>query len=130
MPRVVLINREGKERVVAVELACDDATRQQGLMYRKILAEYGGMLFIFPQDEYLSFWMRNTQIPLDMIHISQDKQIVGIVENAKPFDETPRGVGVVARYVLEVNAFFSKKHNIARGDRVTFLDIPETCGRN
>ncbi|MCK6513146.1 DUF192 domain-containing protein [Myxococcota bacterium] len=130
VPRVMLTNSEGKEITVLVELACDDPTRQQGLMYRKMLAEYGGMLFIFPRDEYLSFWMKNTQIPLDMLHISHNKEIVGIVENAKPFDETPRGVGVSARYLLEVNAFFSKTHKIARGDRVQFLDIPDTCGRD
>ncbi|MCB9639103.1 MAG: DUF192 domain-containing protein [Myxococcales bacterium] len=128
-PRIAITNSQGKEIVVAVELACDPATRQQGLMYRKMLAEFGGMLFIFGQDDYLSFWMKNTYIPLDMIHISYDKKIVGIVENAKPHDETPRGVGKPARYVLEVNASFSKQHGLAPGDTIRFIDIPASCGR-
>lgn len=129
-PRVSFVNQSGKEVVVSVELACDPASRQQGLMYRRMLAEYGGMLFLFPRDEYLSFWMKNTYIPLDMIHISQDQKIVGIVENAKPHDETPRGVGRPARYVLEVNAFFSKQHSLATGDAVRFIDIPLNCVRD
>lgn len=122
-PRVIFTKPDGKKITVRVELACNYEQRRRGLMHRKNMADDRGMLFLFPTSEIHSFWMKNTFIPLDMIHIDRNKVIVGIVEDAKPHDESGHGVGKKALYVLEVNAFFAKMHNIKAGDVVQFLDI-------
>jgi len=62
-PRVVLPDGY----VVHIEVAADDATRQQGLMYRDRLPGDRGMLFFFVQNGNYPFWMKNTLIPLDMV---------------------------------------------------------------
>jgi uncharacterized protein len=118
-PRVVLHTASG-EVPVRVEIADEPKERNLGLMYRKEMAEDAGMLFIFDRTEVLSFWMKNTVLPLDMVFIDEDRKIVGIVENAVPFTTSPRTVGVPSRYVLEVNAGFSARHGVKAGDRVSF----------
>ena len=127
-PRVVLISPDGKKKVtVNIELACTDEDRQQGLMYRKKLGEFDGMLFVFPVESEQSFWMKNTYIPLDMIHINKKKEVVGVVENATPHDLSPRKVSAPALYVLEVNAFFARKHGIYNYWRMQILDLHKQC---
>jgi hypothetical protein len=122
-PRVVL-RAAGGDVPVTVEVADTDATRTVGLMYRRELGENAGMLFIFETTMPLSFWMKNTVLPLDMIFIGEDRKIVGIVKNAVPFTTTSRKVDGASRYVLEVNAGFSDKHGVKAGDTVTFEDVP------
>lgn len=123
-PRVTFTLANGKTLEVQVELACTPAERQEGLMFRRSLGETAGMLFLFPAERVQGFWMKNTYIPLDMIHINQKREIVGIVENAKPHSLDSRSVGAPAMYVLEVNAFFARKHGIAKGQKVAFVDVP------
>lgn len=104
-----------------VEIAAKDAERQKGLMFREHLGDDEGMLFLFPTERYNSFWMHNTLIPLDMIFIDADWNVVGIVENAKPLTDDPRRVDRMSRYVLEVNAGFSARYGLAAGATVKFM---------
>ena len=67
-----------------VELALNDAERSRGLMYRDKLGAYDGMLFDFFQDAPVSFWMKNTLIPLDMLFIAGDGTIVPLAAMAQP----------------------------------------------
>ena len=90
-------------------------------MYRTDLGGDAGMLFLFPQDEDLQFWMKNTPLPLDMIFIDASRTIVGIVADTRPFSTQARGVGKPSRYVLEVHAGFCATHGIASGDKVDFV---------
>ena len=122
-PRVVVHTARG-DVAVPVEVAATPERQSLGLMYRKDLAESAGMLFVFAETSEHSFWMKNTVLPLDMIFIGEDQRIVGIVRDAVPFTTTPRSVGAPSRYVLEVNAGFSDRHGLQRGDRVTFEQIP------
>ena len=90
-----------------VEIADEGHERREGLMYREELDEGHGMLFIFPKESPHSFWMKNTLIPLDIIWLSEKKEIVDIqtVPPCKPDTNCqsykPK---VAAKYVLEVNA--------------------------
>jgi len=124
-PRVIVHTARG-DVAVTVEVASTPERQTLGLMYRKEMPESAGMLFVFAETTEHSFWMKNTALPLDMIFIGDDHRIVGIVPDAVPFTTTPRTVGVPSRYVLEVNAGFSERHGLQRGDRVTFERIPAT----
>ncbi len=64
--------------------------------------------------------MKNTYIPLDIIFIGRDRRIVGWVENAAPLTEGPYGIDGASQYVLEVNGFFCREHNITVGDEALF----------
>lgn len=106
---------------VQAELALTEPERTMGLMWRKKLPPFGGMLFRFEASYPISFWMKNTLISLDMIFINNDYQVTGVVHRAEPQTETARHVGQVnSRYVLEVPAGFARLHGIARGTSVSF----------
>lgn len=103
-----------------VEIADDSASRELGLMYRKHLNEDAGMIFVFKEPQHLSFWMKNTELPLDMIFAAPDGRIVGIVADAHPFSERNLAVEGDSEYVLEVNGGFCKRHAIKPGDMMKF----------
>ena len=91
-------------------------------MYRSELKRGTGMWFVFAQDKPRSFWMRNTQIPLDIVYINGAGEIVRVVKNTTPYSERGLPSGAPARYVLEVNAGEAKPLGLIKGGRVT------TCG--
>lgn len=105
---------------VKAEVASTDVQRQMGLMWRTTMAEDEGMIFLFEQEQPLSFWMRNTVLPLDLIFIDSEWKVVGSVENATPFTDDPRGVPGLSQYVLEVNAGYVAKHGITPGTEVRY----------
>lgn len=122
-PKVTITTRDGKPVSFIVEIADTPSKREMGLMYRKEMAADRGMIFIFSQESPQSFWMKNTPLPLDMIFINADKEIVGIVERAVPFSLDPRGVSTPSQFVLEINGGLAQKHGIRAGDRVGFEGI-------
>ena len=103
-----------------VEVVATDEERARGLMYRREVPEGHGMLFDFKSEQPVSFWMKNTYVPLDMIFIRADGRILRIAENTKPMSEdlVPSGGPVLA--VLEVVAGTAKKFGIAAGDTVSY----------
>ena len=114
---------EGSLSTLAVEcdLALTPSERAKGLMYRKTaLGPNKGMLFIMDANEDHGFWMKNTYIPLDMIFITEDSVVAGIVQDAEPLTETSRKCGASSRYVLEVDAGTCKRHGISVGSTVIF----------
>jgi hypothetical protein len=120
-PQVSIITEKGNHIAFEVEIADTPAKREMGLQYRRELAESRGMIFLFPKDEQQSFWMKNTPIPLDMIFISAERKIVGIVNNATPFSLDPRSVNGKSQYVLEINGGLSLRHGFKAGDTVRFV---------
>ncbi len=117
--RVTLTDARGGKHVVDAEVASTRDQRTRGLMWRTVLPEGTGMLFIFEQEEWLSFWMRNTLIPLDMIFARADLTIVGIVENAEPKTLSPRTPGNVrSQYVLEVPGGWAAKVGLKPGSKL------------
>ena len=119
---VLLSAPDGTRRAaVRVELALTPAKRQLGLMYRSHLDENAGMLFIFVTPARLTFWMKNTEIPLDMIFADRSGVVVGIIRNAEPYSQRPVGPDTPALYVLEVNGGFCARHSVRVGDRMSFV---------
>lgn len=100
----------------SVEIADDAAERAKGLMFREKMASSAGMLFYFERPQSVSFWMKNTLIPLDMLFISPEGRVEKIHENAVPGDLTPimGGSGILA--VLEINGGLARKLGIKPGD--------------
>ena len=113
-PRVIFPDGQ----VVRVEIAADDPTRAQGLMYRDHLEPASGMLFFFPAVGDYPFWMKNTLIPLDMIWIDSDKRVVRVKHDVPPckIDDCPSyPPDALALYVLEVAAGVAKQHGLKEG---------------
>lgn len=124
-PEVVFRPRDAPEARVAVELARTSRQIQLGLMYRTHLPPDAGMLFMFGRPKVQQFWMKNTLIPLDMIFVSSDMVVAGVVENAQPKTMTGRTLpGVVSQFVVEVNAGWAKAHGIEAGVPVEFVRVP------
>lgn len=101
-----------------VEVADTDKTREIGLMCRKHMAADHGMLFDFKRPQEVSFWMRNTLIPLDMVFIDADGRVVSIASNAAPLDETPIPSAGKILGVLELVGGRAAAVGVQPGDRV------------
>jgi uncharacterized membrane protein (UPF0127 family) len=101
-----------------VEIADSEASREYGLMFRKSLAADHGMLFEFDRPDLLSFWMKNTLIPLDIIYIGPDGHVVSIAADARPMDQTPLYSKGPAIGVLEIQGGLAAKLGIRPGDEV------------
>jgi len=108
---------------VQVEIADDEQSRTQGLMGRQSMEEGQGMLFIFPQQEFRSFWMANTPLPLDIIFVNDAGIIVTIQRNTVPYSEESVPSTAPATYVVEVNAGFCDRHGVREGNLVRWTRI-------
>ncbi len=124
--QVVLESSDGRRTPVAVELATTPDSRALGLMYRDELAEGRGMLFVFPESNTRSFWMRNTRISLDLLFLDEDGSIVGLQANAAPLSEAPLPSGAPCRFVLEVPAGYAAARGIGVGDSVDLGTLART----
>jgi len=124
----LLLKKAGNDSIIAnldIEIADDDYQFQTGLMYRKSMEPNRGMLFVFKYQRPLSFYMKNTEFPLDIIFINNAKKIVSITKNTTPFEQTSLPSGAPARYVLEVNAGLTDDWNLAIGDIVEWSNLGE-----
>jgi uncharacterized membrane protein (UPF0127 family) len=101
-----------------VEVVATPEDRARGLMFRKSINDDQGMLFLFPREQPLAFWMKNTFIPLDMVFVSGDWRVVGVLKNVPPLNEDRRSVETPSQYVLEFGAGVAEKHNIMPGAKV------------
>ncbi len=113
------------EHTAWIEIANTDEKRTLGLMYRQKLAKDSGMLFVYHTSEILSFWMKNTHVPLSIAFIKQDGKISDILD-MKPYDGSPDFMlpryasTQPVRYALEMQQGWFQEKNIKVGDVVTF----------
>ncbi|WP_159021587.1 DUF192 domain-containing protein [Formosa sp. L2A11] len=107
-------------KALDIEIADNGYDRETGLMYRTSMKNDNGMLFVFPNEEPRAFYMKNTQIALDLIYIGKNKTIVSISKNAKPMDETSLLSYKPAMYVLEVNAGLADIWQLKEGDSIAY----------
>lgn len=118
--------------VVHVEVAADDPTREQGLMYRDRLPDDRGMIFIFPQAGLYPFWMKNTLIPLDMIWIDGQKMAVHVAHDVPPCKADPcpsYSPNANALHVLELAAGVAGKHKVVTGSMLRFEGLDNVIVR-
>jgi uncharacterized protein len=105
-------------RQFSVEIATTPEQMALGLMYRQSLAPNSGMLFVYPSERPVAFWMKNTFIPLDMLFIAADGRIRRIVERTVPLSTIPVSSVDSVRAVLEVNSGTAERLGIKPGDIV------------
>ncbi|MDN5203088.1 DUF192 domain-containing protein [Fulvivirgaceae bacterium BMA10] len=105
---------------INIEVADNNADRAQGLMNRSSMEEIQGMLFIFEEEAERSFWMKNTLIPLDILYVNAQKEIVTIYKHTIPYSENSIPSFKEAKYVVEVVAGFCDKYNVKEGDIIKF----------
>ena len=103
------------QRVLKTTVAYTDGSRKMGLMNRDALEEDSGMLFVFPFAKKLSFWMKNTRIPLSIAFINDDGKVLQI-DDMRPFDLSSVPSRFVVRYALEVDKGWYKKAGLKVGD--------------
>lgn len=121
--RELAIERDGQQfTVVKAEIARTGDERSKGLMYRKKLPEGEGMLFIFERDEVLSFWMKNTSIPLSIAFIASDGKIIDI-KDMYPHDENSVVSSRSVRYALEVPMGWFSHAGVRLGDTVIVMEV-------
>lgn len=115
------------EKSFSIEIATDPGERAVGLMNREKMDADHGMLFVFPEQQQVGFWMKDTPLPLDLIFIGQDG-IVRDVEQGEPLSEMPITPGVPVRFVLELNAGTSARVGIVKGTEIRHPAINEAAG--
>jgi len=123
LPEILLVIRDHDFRI---EIADNPDERQRGYMDRKNIGPDEGMLFVFPGDQKLSFWMKNTPSPLSIAYIDS-KGVIREIHHMEPFSEKPVPSMSSVRYALELNQGRFGELGIEPGDKVSFPDgIPVT----
>ena len=100
---------------VEAEVARTYEERERGLMYREGLAKGRGMLFVFPDAQIRSFWMKNTFIPLDIAYLDAELRIVDI-QPMEPESLDSHPSALPAMFALEVPLGWFAEVGIAVGD--------------
>jgi len=112
------VSTQTGDHAFSVEIAATPATREHGLMDRRFLPIDRGMLFEFDRDAPVAFWMKNTDIPLDMVFIARNGAVTRIVDRAEPLSETPIPSGGPCAAVLELNGGVAAEIGLRTGDMV------------
>jgi len=106
---------------LTAQIAADDASRERGLMSRTNLSEAEGMLFVFPEPHPVSFWMKDTPVPLSIAYVGPSGRILEI-HDLKPLDETPvPSASQKVAYALEVAQGWFLRHRVLAGDTLSGL---------
>ena len=122
-------NGKDLSKILKLEYATSSEQKKQGLMHRDVLCADCGMLFVFDNPDYLSFWMKNTLIPLDITFISANGTVINTEQaktepNSKDDSQYPSyAAKEPALFVLETNQGWIKKQNIKNGDKLDLSKI-------
>lgn len=106
--------------LIKAEVAADDASRQQGLMFRKQMRANEGMVFVFDEPARICMWMKNTYLPLSVAFLDRDGRILNI-EDMKPQSTDRHCAAKPALYALEMNRGWFQKKNVLPGTKVMGL---------
>jgi uncharacterized membrane protein (UPF0127 family) len=116
--KVVFYNGSGQKLAeLDVEFAVSQEEQQRGLMYRKELDQDSGMIFVYNRPRILSFWMKNTYLPLDIAFVDKNNVVIDIFPMVPLSLESIRSTSE-ALYAIEVNAGYYAKRGITPGSRI------------
>lgn len=116
--KLAIETASGERHPFDVEVARTITQRARGLMFRESMPPDAGMLFVYPDEQQIRMWMKNTLIPLDMVFVGGDGRILDIAENTEPLSETVIASSGPARAVIELNGGTARRLGIRSGDRV------------
>jgi uncharacterized membrane protein (UPF0127 family) len=116
---VRIITSDGKTVYLQAEYAVTPESQEKGLSNRQSMPENNGMIFIFPQEGQLAFWMKDTFIPLSIAFVAKDGRIVDI-QDMQPQTLDYHIPPTPYMYALEVNQGWFKRHGVRVGDRLEF----------
>jgi hypothetical protein len=119
---ITIEGRNGSVNLI-VEIARTEAQRERGYMFREEVKDGEGMLFIFERDQILSFWMKNTLVPLSIAYISHNGTILEIYD-MEPGNLNPVRSSRSARYALEVPQSWFDRVGLGPGDRLHTQGLP------
>lgn len=122
---LIEVRQNGVQSQFKIEIAQTRAEQAQGLMFRESMPQFSGMLFIYARPQSVSFWMRNTLIPLDMLFIDETGLVKTLHNGAIPLDETPIPGGEGIQYVLEINGGVSKLLGFTAGAEIRYIGISQ-----
>lgn len=111
---LVIIARDACYRF-DIYLAVNMQQQRRGLMFVRELPERTGMLFVYPDENYRSMWMKNTYIPLDMVFARRDGSIANIARDTVPLSEKSVASSEPVTFVLELNAGTTRRLSIDEG---------------
>lgn len=114
---ITIDTHHGPQRF-SVEIAADARSQERGLMYRREMDPNAGMIFVLDRPQFITFWMKNTYIPLDMLFVRPDGTISTIEPNAVPMSEDPIPSAEPVSAVIEINGGRAHDLDIRPGDRV------------
>jgi uncharacterized membrane protein (UPF0127 family) len=114
------VTANGRTHQFRVELAESGQDQARGLMFRTEMGADEGMLFPYDPPRVLSFWMRNTVIPLDLIFIGPDRRVINVAANATPYSEDQIWSDAPAIAVLELNGGRAAELGIGPGASVSW----------
>jgi len=105
-------------RTIAIDIADTDAERRRGLMRQRSLGYDRGMLFVFDAVDRGGMWMKNTPLPLDIIFVAPDSQVINIARRTTPFSEEPIEPAAPRKFVVEVRAGFAQRFGLTNRTRI------------
>lgn len=109
--------------MIQVAVADDNQSRSEGLMNVTELPSDSGMLFIFENNQARSFWMANTPLPLDILFVNSNMNIVRIHRNTQPYSQESIQSEAPARFVVEVNGGYTIEHDIREGMSISISGV-------
>ncbi len=115
-----ILNGDKKTVIINAEIAETEGAQRRGLMFRRILPDNNGMLFVFSGERHLRFWMKNTFIPLSIAYISK-KGVINEIYRMKPLDiSVTYPSKIPAKYALEVKQGWFSRKGIKPGSKIIF----------
>lgn len=119
-----ILHADGSKAAFKVEIATTPQQQELGLMYRKHLDANRGMIFVWPDEQIINMWMKNTEIPLDMLFVTRDGKISKIIANAVPYDLTTLSSDAPVKAVIEIGGGEAEHQHIKTGDRIVYPGFP------
>lgn len=116
-PVPLVVETDSGERSFTIEVADEPTERAAGLMFRQTMDDDRGMLFVFPRAQPVSFWMKNTPMPLDLVFIGEDGKVIAVLPG-EPFSTASITPDAPTRFVLELKAGTAQKAGIVDGVRL------------
>lgn len=116
---LTFLTADGKH-MITVEVADTEQERNAGLMFRRTIGDSEGMIFLYPQEQQVAMWMKNTYLSLDMIFVRSNGTIHRIEEHTEPFSESMIGSNGEVRAVIEMKAGSADRLGLKAGDKVDY----------